>query len=310
MILSNTVKLKPNRKNYNHYKSLGYIFNHNDIIEVKVEDLTKGSHAIIDCTCDYCGKEMQIEYRIYKRSIDGIIKKFCCDNCRRIKTAESNMITYGVKSVSNLPDYNDKVKSTCVERYGVCNYTQTNEYKERYKNTVREKYGYDNVSQVPEIRKKKTESFYKNGTAKSSTQQRYICNVLHGELNYPIGLYNTDIYIPKDQLVIEYNGSGHWLSIKYGDLTEEEFKKKEVMRYYSIKSKNINQIFIISRHDYIPSDTKLNQMIEDAKVQLKNQHCHWVEYDIDEGLIKYSSNRNGDIYDYGKLRRIHKEVDI
>lgn len=308
MLLTEYVEIEPNCKNFKHYKSLGYDCKVGKSIRVNVSDLTKGSHAIIDCTCDYCGDLIDMPYREYYKKMQGIIPKIACYNCRGKKTAESNMSRYGVRSVSELPDYKEKVQKTCYDKYGVLNYTQTDEYKERYKQTVYNKYGYTNISQVPQFREKITQTYFNNGVVKTSKQQRYICDLYEGLLNYPIKYYNVDLYIKDDNIAVEYNGSGHWLSVKCESYTLNEFKKRETIRYKFIKGQGVKQMFITSRKDYLPSDEILQLMLANAKCLFQNSLCHWVNYDIDNNLIRSSLNKDGLYYNFGKLRKIQKEV--
>jgi len=53
MLLTKTVKMKWNRGTCTYYKKLGYKYTRiGDEFEVKVEDLTKGSHALVKVKCD------------------------------------------------------------------------------------------------------------------------------------------------------------------------------------------------------------------------------------------------------------------
>ena len=53
-----------------------------------------------------------------------------------------------------------------------------------------------------------------------------LCNILHGILNYPIGKYFADILL-QDNIVVEYDGSGHDMSVRMGIITYENFIYKE-----------------------------------------------------------------------------------
>ena len=53
-----------------------------DVIEVSVDKLSKGSHAMITAICDDCGKKVRMEYRIYLR-IFNKGKGYRCDACNR-----------------------------------------------------------------------------------------------------------------------------------------------------------------------------------------------------------------------------------
>ena len=52
-LVSKTAKVKWNASNKKYYESLGYIYTKmGDEFEVRIEDLTKGSHVKVDCLCD------------------------------------------------------------------------------------------------------------------------------------------------------------------------------------------------------------------------------------------------------------------
>jgi hypothetical protein len=85
MLLTEYVDVKINSCTSKYYKSKGYIIpthidkkgreciNINDIIIVKVEDLTNASTVKIKVQCDYCYKEYEIKYVSYKRGKDNSI---------------------------------------------------------------------------------------------------------------------------------------------------------------------------------------------------------------------------------------------
>ena len=55
MLLSKVVKLKWNTKNRKYYENIGYIFTqYGDEFDVKVEDLTPSSKAVVEVECDFC----------------------------------------------------------------------------------------------------------------------------------------------------------------------------------------------------------------------------------------------------------------
>ena len=67
------------------------------------------------------------------------------------------------------------------------------------------------------------QSMCKHGKIKSGRQQRYICNLLNGHLNKKIGKYACDIVFQNEMLIIEYDGSGHRMSVTLGGCTNEQF---------------------------------------------------------------------------------------
>jgi len=90
MLISKEVKVKVIPKTMKHYLSKGYICNKFDIINVKIEDLTDGSHCYIDFNCDYCGKNFQRKYVDYKNilSREQFIHKDACNECKHLKQNE------------------------------------------------------------------------------------------------------------------------------------------------------------------------------------------------------------------------------
>ena len=62
MILTKIAKVKIGIRNKTHYINKGYDANIGDIIPVKIEDLSKGSSAIVEVTCDNCNKVYSKKY--------------------------------------------------------------------------------------------------------------------------------------------------------------------------------------------------------------------------------------------------------
>ena len=78
MLITKTIKIKWHGKTRKHYESLGYKFTKiGDEFEVKVEHLTKGSHAIVEWECDgeNCNEIIYGEYKTYLKCVkeDGNI---------------------------------------------------------------------------------------------------------------------------------------------------------------------------------------------------------------------------------------------
>jgi len=115
-----------------------------------------------------------------------------------------------------------------------------------------------------------------------------------------------DIAFPKDKIFCEYDGSGHALSVKMGDLTQDEFNNKEKRRKYFLLSKGWKEVRIISLNDKLPSDEVLLEMLNYAKEYINSGHT-WIKFDIDNSKVICSQYEK--YYDFGKLRRI-KEEDL
>ena len=92
-LISKTTKVKWHSSTKKYYESLGYKYTKmGDEFEVKVEDLTEGSHAKIECFCDNCGQKLECVYYNYKKRLrDG---KTYCNHC--------GIIIFGVEKTNKI----------------------------------------------------------------------------------------------------------------------------------------------------------------------------------------------------------------
>lgn len=272
--------MKWNTKNRKRYENKGYIFtNLNDEFDVNVKDLPLGSDKKVEYICDYCGKKKQKTYGNYNRSKNGIIKKDCCRDCCFLKFKESNLVVYGVDSTNKIKEVRDKQKKSMMDKYGVF---------------------YPMQNESSKIKAKKT--LFENNSAPISRQQLYIYSVVSGELNYPVLNYNLDIAFPEDGIYIECNFGGHWLQVKFGNISEEEFKEKEKKRYYALYRRGWKQIKIINHQDKVPDENNILHMLEYAKSYLKKHS--WIDFNLDQN--KVCGKELCDRFDYGNLHWVYK----
>ena len=249
------------------------------------------------------------------------------------KIANTNLERYGYENPMQSPELREEIKqrhikefgedysfyteetrqrmiNTCREKYGVDFPTQSKEIINKIRESNFAKYGFENASQSPIIKEKKAKTFLKNGSIATSSQQRYIHNLYGGELNGVVSHYNCDIVFYAEKIIVECDFSGHDLGVKYGDISEEEFKQKEIIRSSIIKRAGFKTIRIISRKDYLPSDTILLQMLDYARTFFtQNPDRSWISFDIDNNCIYNAYHKEPDTslhYDYGKLRKIKK----
>ena len=223
------------------------------------------------------------------------------------KIKENNMRKYGVENTSQLQSVKDRVKETNRSRYGYDYPMQSKEYqkhfedislqkygvrrptmntkiKKRVEKTNIKRYGVKNPSMLPQIRKKITETKYKNGSQISSKQQNYICDILGGKLNYPFGRYFIDIAFPNDKIAVEYNGGGHNLSVKLGNITQSKFDRNEIFRKKQLYSDGWKIITFISDKNKVLSENELVKVYNYALHTFQNGR-HWIEIYIDENKI-------------------------
>lgn len=116
-------------------------------------------------------------------------------------------------------------------------------------------------------------------TPVASSQQKHIAKLLNGDLNYRISNYFLDIYLKRENICIEYDGSGHNLSILFGSKTEEEFIEDEKVRENDIISHGIKIIRLISKKDKLPDDTEILKIIDECKNKLLTNNI--VRYSFD-----------------------------
>lgn len=112
MLISTEVELTwtNNRK---IYEPKGYKYTkQGNKFKVKIEDLALNSHVEIEVRCDYCGKQYSKPYSQFnRREYKKIINKDACEDCRLIKTSESNIIVHGVAVHNQCKNPFDKVKN-------------------------------------------------------------------------------------------------------------------------------------------------------------------------------------------------------
>jgi hypothetical protein len=305
-IITKEVEIRLNGNNVNYYKKLGYdipvkkagkstkylgldyVADFHKSILVKIEDLPLNSKAIVETTCDYCGElKPLMKYADYNKQTKNGTLKCCCEKCAPLKHKEIMLERYGHEGTMQVPQIREKVFMTNLQ-----------------------KYGYEHPSQSLEIREKIAKTFYANSSQKASKQQRYINNLYQGTLNFPVKFYCADIYLPCDNLVVEFNGSGHMLNVIMGHETMEEYLRKETIRSIVIKNEGYKQMQIISSNDKLPSDRILLQMLSETKQYFSRYPNHsWIEYDIDNSIVRNAEFKNGTPYNYGALRKI-KDSDL
>lgn len=197
---------------------------------------------------------------------------------------------------------------------------QNPDFKEKMKESVQRKYGVDNVMQLSEVREKialtlgskqeletfiseNGKSYYRYRGIPCSSNQLHLNELLGGELNGYISYYPVDLLFEEDKIYLEYNGTGHNLSVKMGKISKEEQDKKEIKRYYFLKNKGYKQILFVSlTKRRLPSDKILQSLFNQAKGYL-NQNHNWIEFNLDENYIKW---KEGILkYDFNSLIEIN-----
>lgn len=251
---------------------------------------------------------------VRERATQTIIERYGVENVSKNrdiqqKREQTFIERYGVTSPLQNSECFGKMKQTNLKRYGYEFVPQLEETKQKVKKTNLERYGYENLMQSPEFLEK---WFAKNGSnfVKSSRQQQYLCSLYNGILNHAFKCFALDIYLPDDKLDIEFDGSGHKMSVSLGNVTEEEFERRELYRNIAIKNAGMKQMRIVSYKDKLPSDEILLQMLEYARKYFSDYPQHsWIEFNLDTSSIRSAEHKDGIPYDFGKLRTI-KDSDL
>ena len=157
-------------------------------------------------------------------------------------------------------------------------------------------------------REKQTRSLIENGHGAISLQQKWIAETIGGNsvLNYPWKTSCLDIAFPEEKIYIEYDGSGHDLSVKLGSMTQEAFDRREMNRTYGLYRDGWKCIRIISRSDRLPLIDQIITMYNLALSILIDHH--YVVFRIDNGTIEYDQIEYA--YNFGELYRVGTDRDI
>lgn len=299
-----------------------------------------GSYVCKDCSRDKANQTnlqkygtsypIQLESFQEKRRQTNL-ERFGVENYAQTKECREKMeLTskekYGVPNYSQTEEFKRRYHDTCIERYGKdykqqftqkafqtfyektgYNYpSQSPEIKEKIRQTSFDRYGAEISLKSPEVRKKAAQTYYSNSSKIASKQQQYLCSLYEGILNFPIKYYNIDICLPDDNLVIEFDGGGHFLDVVTGRQTMEEHKRKEIIRYSVIKKEGYKQMRIISKTDRLPDDQILLQMLKEAKQYFNTTSHNWMDFDIDNSKMINAENKefDGVFYNFGKLHAI------
>lgn len=166
------------------------------------------------------------------------------------KTKKSNLEKYGTEIPQRLQELKDKSRDTCIEKYGVSAPQQNKKIQQKFIDTCLEKYGVRNVAQDSAIYDRIMKSTYKSKEyilpsgkiVKVQGYETFALNYLLKEykeneilietpdkprLNYidedlSNHYYFPDLYIPKDNLIIEVKSL--WT---YNDNKPKHFRKRQ-----------------------------------------------------------------------------------
>ena len=183
MIITKKVMIEVNNRNLHIFrKKLKSKYNLEiGLNEISVKDLSKGSHCLIDVSCDSCGIINNMLWKTYIKNTKNETNIYCCQKCNNIKVRKTNLEKYGVvcnsqldsnkkmvadkwdnKTVEQIEKIIDNRRETCIEKYGVDYYTKTDEFKVKSKETWMERYGVENPSYSEDVKQKRVKTKLEN----------------------------------------------------------------------------------------------------------------------------------------------------
>lgn len=249
------IRIRVNNFNYEHFKSIGYDVPLNTYIDIKAKELPYGAGTKIKVQCDYCGKIFEKSYRRYLETKDDI----CCYDCKTYKMIKSSLRKYGNKCSLRNPE---------IERKMIENNNK--------------KFGCDFPLQNKEIWEKTHSSYLQNHSGDevlTSKNQSIIAKLYDAKLNVPIGIYFADMLL-NDNIIIEYDGTGHDLNVRLGGISQEELVQKENKRNKYMLSMGYKVARIVHNKEILPNRDVLLKLKDKILYDLSEKH--FVIYDLCE----------------------------
>ena len=253
-IIQEQIEVRINNFNMLHFIELGYNVKNGDYITIHPNQLPIGSGLKIDVRCDYCGKVFKKAYRRYLETIDDV----CCKECAKFKFSKTNIDKYGTNCTLNVKEFKDRKNLTFLNKYGTIYPTKNPEVLEKIKNTNLKKYGVewfvlsDKMNDILRIRHENNLNYVEG--VRVSKSQVHICKLLNGILNFKIDKYYVDIFLEEENIVVEYDGGGHYLSVIHGRISKEDFLRKEKERDELIANMGYNVIRIVDKFGAITDE--------------------------------------------------------
>lgn len=207
--------------------------------------------------CDYCGKEIQRQYKEYLHRHDDELGD-CCKKCEYVKAQVTMKNKYGVDKASEIPGYFDKIKASNLKKFGVEWAIQNQEVLNKQKATVQNKYGVEHILQNPIYSAKVAQTKSLNNTSPTTKPQKMIGKILeelYGKciLEKPCGACNLDCAISINDINIDVEYDGHFYhQDKQRDRRRDNFVKSQGYKVLRIKG---------AKKDPIPTKEQLQEAI-------------------------------------------------
>lgn len=274
---------------YNSYAKRSMIVNKDackNCCEIKQRDVIKAKYGVKNISML---KETQEKIKTNNLLKYGVESTSQLDSTKQ-KAKENNLKKYGVEYPMQTKEFQERLEQTSLKKYGTKRPTQNKEIKEKVKNTLFTKYGVTNPILCPGVLENVLISKYNSKTQTSSKQQNKLNEIIGGELNYPFKRYYIDIAFIEQKIAVEYNGGGHNLSVKLGDITQEEFDRNERFRDKQMFEDGWKIIKFISIKNKLPKDNDTLSIFNFC-LYLINNGYHKIEINIDENTLIYREGK-------------------
>lgn len=275
--------MKWNNFSKKYYQDLGYKFTKlGEEFEVFAYDLQKGSGAIVEVVCDFCGEKFYPTYHNFSRRKEGM---HCCRKCFTLAAKQTSLKKYGVEHYAKTEDCKKRKVKNMIEKYGVENPSQLDFVKdkkkltnlskfnaewfvqsEQFKNNNLKAYGVKNPMQNYNIREKAAKSITKNKKYPVSKEELKFVSLLKdifGDENCLTGKYCRRyildcLLLYKDfKIDVEYDGLYWHMLKKESDLKRDNYlieNNYKVLRFVSKGSMPSKDIIIDAVNELILKD--------------------------------------------------------
>ena len=192
------------------------------------------------------------------------------------KTKKTNIEKYGVENPFAAKEVKEKIKQTKLDKYNDSTYNN----REKYAKTCQEKYGKNSYVETSEFKHKvitNQKSLYDETHTKSRIENSIIQAIVNLGIevipNKHLDNYYLDIYMPKLNTAIEYNGNW-WHSFESGKSKDYHLNKSITCRNHGIRlihiyefeslSQQLNLLvdYINGKDNYPKNDFNKNNLID------------------------------------------------
>ena len=163
MIRDNKCYVEITNKNRKYYVGRGYTCVAGDMLEIKIDTMSKMSHNKIIAICEVCLSEKEISYSKYNLNKDRH-GYYSCKKCSTKKRKDSCFEKYGVENIAQLSGIREKNRIWMLSE----------EFKVKSKESIMSIYGTSSFSKTDEF-KQMSSDIHTERIAKLKIEGKYVC---------------------------------------------------------------------------------------------------------------------------------------